>query len=181
MHYCDQALSVVRPSSVCPSVRRGKLFKLSTSPLRLLNGIPWILTWSKNSTSSSNFVFFEPIWKIKWPPRPLIGWDTFDFSSETAIRNWTKFDRKQDLTVLYPLFVFLCRSQNQDGCTSLLLAGTFSTSPLNRIQRNVTKSKNSKCPFPKMCFCADCITRMATLSFDWPMRRQDTPTYKKPH
>ena len=30
----------------------------------------------------------------------------FDFSSETAERNSTKFDRKQDLTVLYQVCVF---------------------------------------------------------------------------
>ena len=38
--------------------------------------------------------------------RPLIDWDIFDFSSETAEQNSTKLNRKQDLNVLY-LFVFL--------------------------------------------------------------------------
>ena len=32
---------------------------------------------------------------------PLIGWDIFDFFSETAERNSTKLDRKQDLNVFY--------------------------------------------------------------------------------
>ena len=36
---------------------------------------------------------FWLIGKTKWPP---IGWDSFDFSSETADGNLTKLDRKQD-------------------------------------------------------------------------------------
>ena len=39
--------------------------------------------------------------KTRWPPWLLIGWDIFDFSSETAERNSTKLDRKQDLNVFY--------------------------------------------------------------------------------
>ena len=48
-------------------------------------------TGSMISTSSTKFVFFGPIGKTRWPPRTLIGWDIFDFSSE---RNSTKLDRK---------------------------------------------------------------------------------------
>ena len=78
----------------------------STSPLKLLNGIQRNLTGSKISTSSTKFVFFGPIGKTRWPPWPLIGWDIFDFSSETAEQNSTKLDRKQDLNVLYKVCVF---------------------------------------------------------------------------
>ena len=67
----------------------------STSPLKLLNRIQQNLTGSKISTSSTKFVFFGPIRKTRWPPWPLIGWDIFDFSSETAEWNSTKLDRKQ--------------------------------------------------------------------------------------
>ena len=49
--------------------------------------------------------FFWPIGKIRWPPWPLIGWDIFDFFSETAERNSTKLHRKQDLNVFYQVFV----------------------------------------------------------------------------
>ena len=56
----------------------------STSPLKPLNGIHWNLTGSKISTPSTKFVFFGPIGETRWPPWPLIGWDIFDFSSETA-------------------------------------------------------------------------------------------------
>ena len=35
------------------------------------------------------------------PPWPLIGWDIFDFSSESTERNLTKLDRKQNLNVFF--------------------------------------------------------------------------------
>ena len=94
--------------------------------------------------SSTKFVFFVPIGKTRWPPWPLIGWDIFDFSSETAEWNSTKLDRKQDLNVSYQVCVFFGRSEKQDGRLGLWLAETFSTfplKPLNRIQRNLTGSK----------------------------------------
>ena len=107
-----------RPSSVRPSVRPSssvvrKLFTFSTSPLKPLNGILRNLTWSKISTSSTKFVFLVPIGKTKWPPRPLIGWDIFDFSSESAEWNSKKLDRKQDLNVLYQVCVFRADRKNK--------------------------------------------------------------------
>ena len=77
-----------------------------TSPLKPLNGVQRNLTGSKISMSSTKFVFFGSIGKTRWPPWPLIGWDIFDFSSETDERNSTKLDRKQDLNVLYQICVF---------------------------------------------------------------------------
>ena len=71
------------------------------------------LTWSKISTSSTKFVFFGPIRKTKWPPWPLIGWDIFDFSHKTAEQNSTKLDRKQDLNVLYQIWVFRADRKNK--------------------------------------------------------------------
>ena len=79
---------------------------LSTSPLKPLNGIQQNLTGGKISTFSTKFVFFGPIGKTRWLPWPLIGWDIFDFSSETAERNSTKLDKKQDLNVLYQVCIF---------------------------------------------------------------------------
>ena len=78
----------------------------STSPLKPLNGIQRNLTGSKISMSSTKFVFFGPIRKTRWPPWPLIGWDIFYFSSETAEWNSTKLDRKQDLNVNYQVCVY---------------------------------------------------------------------------
>ena len=102
------------------------------------------MTGSKITTSCTKSVFFGTIGKTRWPPRPLIGWDIFDFSSETADKNSMKLDGKQDHNVLYQ--VFSCRSEKQDGRTVLWLAETFSTSPLkplNGIQRHLTGSKTT--------------------------------------
>ena len=89
----------------------------STSPLKPLNRIKTNLTGSKISMSSTRFVFFRPIGKTRWPPWPLIGWDIFDFSSETAEWNSTKLDRKQDLNVLYQVCVF--RDDRKNGMAAL--------------------------------------------------------------
>ena len=94
--------------------------------------------------SSTKFVFFGPIWKTRWPPWPLIGWEIFYFFSETAGRNSTKLDRKKDLNVFYQVCVIGGRSQKQDGRPGHWLAESFSTSSLkslNGIQRNLTGSK----------------------------------------
>ena len=85
----------------------------STSPLKPLNGIQQNLSGSKISMSSTNF-FFGPIRKTRWPPWPLIGWDIFDSSYETAEQNSTKLDRKQDLKiVLYQVCVFRADRKNK--------------------------------------------------------------------
>ena len=85
----------------------------STSPLKPLNGIQWNLTGSKISTPSTKFVFFGPFGKTKWPPWPLIGWDIFDFFSETTERNSPKLDRKLDLNALYQVCVFRADRKNK--------------------------------------------------------------------
>ena len=51
-------------------------------------------------------MFLEPIVKTRWLPLCLIGWDIFDFFSETAERNSTKLNRKQELNILYQVFLF---------------------------------------------------------------------------
>ena len=85
----------------------------STSPLKLLNGIQLNLTGSKISRPSTKFVYFGLIGKTRWPPWRLIGWDIFDFSSETAEGNSTKIDRTQDLNALYQVCVFLADRKNK--------------------------------------------------------------------
>ena len=93
-----------------------------------------------------SFVFFGLIGRTRWPPQPLIGWDIFDFFSETNEQNSTKLDRKQDINVLYKFCVFRAGREKKDGRPGLWLAETFSTSSLkslNGIQRNLTGSKIS--------------------------------------
>ena len=76
----------------------------STSSLKPMNRIQLNLTGSRISTSSTKYMFFGSIEKTRWPPWPLIRWDIFDFFSETAERNSTKLDRKQDLNVFYQVW-----------------------------------------------------------------------------
>ena len=147
VHYCDHALSVVRPSSLTLN------FTISTSPLKPLNGIQRNLTGSKISTSSTKFVFFGPIGKTKWPPWPLIGWDIFDFLSETAERNSKKLDRKQDLNVLYQVCVFQADRKNRMAALAsdwlrhfrLLLWNGWTE--FNETWQDV----RSQCPLPSLC------------------------------
>ena len=120
----------------------------STSPLKPMNGIQRNLTGSKILTSSTKFVFFRLIGKIRWLPWPLIHLDIFDFSSETAERNSWQNKTWQEARSQRPLpsFCFSGWLEKQDGRPGLWLAETFSTSPLkplNGIWRNLTGSKIS--------------------------------------
>ena len=58
-------------------------------------------------------MFFGLIGKTRWPPWPLIAWNIFDFSFETAERNSMKLDRKQDPNVLYQMCVFRTDRKNK--------------------------------------------------------------------
>ena len=200
VHYCDHALSVVRPS-VCPSsvvnfshfrlllLNRWTEFNKTwqearsqrplpslcfsgrsekqdgrpglwlaetflTSPLKPLNGIQRNLTGSKISTSSTMFVFFGSIRKTRWPPWPLIGWDIFDFSSETAKRNSRKLDRKQDLNVLYQVCVFRADRKNKMAALASDWLRHFRLLLWNRwTEFNETWQKTrSQRPLPCLCF-----------------------------
>ena len=86
---------------------------LSTSPLKLLNGIQRNLIRSKNSMSAINFVFFGLIGKTRWLSLPLISWEMFDISSETAEWNSTKLDRQHDRNMLYKVCVFQADQKNK--------------------------------------------------------------------
>ena len=91
-------------------------------------------------------MFFRPIEKTRRPPWPLIGWDIFDFSSETAKRNSSKLDMKQDLNVLYEVCVFQADRKNKTAALAsdwLRHFRLLPLKPLNGIQRNLTGSKIS--------------------------------------
>ena len=126
----------------------------STSPLKALNGIQRNLIGSKISMSSTKFVFFGPIWKTRWPPWPLIGWDIFDFSSETAERNSTKLDRKQDLNVLYQVCVFRANRKNKMAALASDWLRQFRLLLWNRwMEFNETwQEARSQRPLPSLCF-----------------------------
>ena len=95
MHYCDHKLSVFRPTVV-----------VTFSHFRLL-------LWNRCQICC----FFADL-KNKMAPWPLIGWDIFDFFSETADRNSTKLDRKQYLNVLYQVCGFFFRADRKNEMSS---------------------------------------------------------------
>ena len=66
-------------------------------------------------------------WNQPWcTPKPLIDWDFFAYSSETAEQNSSKLDRMQDLNVFYQAYVFRADRKKKTGWPpDLWLAGTF--------------------------------------------------------
>ena len=88
----------------CPDLRLAETF--STSSLTSLNGFCRNLTRSKNSMSSTKFVFFGPIRKNK-VAAPVSYWLLhFYNSSGTAKRCLMKLDRMQDLKFYFSKFTF---------------------------------------------------------------------------
>ena len=112
------------------------------------NGIQWNLRGSKISTSPSKFVFFGQLWKKKMAIRPLICCDILTSPQKFAWNSTKLWDLALSSKISMPFtkFVFLGRSENQDGRHGLWLAETFLTSPLkllNGIQGNLTGIKIS--------------------------------------
>ena len=126
----------------------------STSPLKPLNGIQQNLTGSKISTSSTKFVFFRLIGKTRWPPWSLIGWDIFDFFSETTERNSMKIDRKQDLKVLNKVCVFLADRKNKMATLASDWLRHFRLLFWNRWMEfdETWQEARSQRPLPSLCF-----------------------------
>ena len=141
----------------------------STSPLKPLNRIQRNLTGSKIATTSTKFVFFGPIEKTRWPPRPLIGRDIFDFSSETAERNWLKFDRKQDLKALYQVCVVSADRKNKMAAPASDWPGHFWLLCRNRWTEfnESSQEARSQRPLPCLCFSGRSEKQDGRLASDW--------------
>ena len=109
--------------------------------------------------------FFGPIGKIRCQPWPLIGWDIFDFSSETAERNSTKLDRKQDLNVLYEVCVFRADRKNKMATLASDWLRHFRLLHWNRWTtcNETWQEERSQRPLPRLCFWAD-RNKMAALA-----------------
>ena len=125
-----------------------------TSSLKPLNGIPRNLTGSKISMSFTKFVFFGLIGKTRWPPRPLIGWDIFDFFFETTERNSTKLYRKQDLNILDQVCVFQVDRKNKMAAPASDWLRHFRLLLWNHwTEFNETlQEARSQHPWPSLCF-----------------------------
>ena len=138
----------------------------------------WLLLWSRwtefNETWQEarfqrplpSLCFLGRFRKTKWPPWPLIGWDIFDFSSETAGRNSTKLDRKQDLNALYQVCVFRADPKIKMAALASDWLRHFRLLLWNRwTEFNETwQEARSQRPLPSFCFRAD---KMAALASDW--------------
>ena len=113
-------------------------------------------TWQKARSQRplSSLCFFWADRKNKMAAPPLIGWDIFEFSSDTAEQNSTELEREQDLNVLYQVSVFRTDREKQDGRTGLCLKHTFSTAPWNRLTEfNETwQEARSQRHLPSLCF-----------------------------
>ena len=116
-------------------------------------------------------VFFGPIGKTRWPSWPLIGWDIFDFSSETAERNSTKLDRKQDTSInaLYQVCVFRADRKNKMAALASDLLRHFRLLLWNRwTEFNETcQEARSQRPLPSSCFSYRSDNKMTALASDW--------------
>ena len=141
----------------------------STSPLKPLNGIQRNLTGSKILTSSTKFVFFGLIRKKRWPPWPLIGWDIFDFFSETAERNSTKLDRKQDLNVLYQVCVFPANRKKRWPPWPLIGWDIFDfySETAERNSTKLDRKQDLNVLYQVCVFRVDRKNKMAALASDW--------------
>ena len=99
-------------------------------------------------------MFFGSIRKTRWPPWPLIGWEIFDFSSETTEQNLTKLERKQDLKVLYQVCVFQADRKNKMAALASDWLRHFRLLLQNcRTEFNETwQEARSQRPLPSLCF-----------------------------
>ena len=148
----------------------------STSPLKPLNGIQRNLTGSKISMPSTKFVFLGPIRKTRWPPWRLIGWDIFDFSSETTERNSPKLDRNQDLNALYQVYVFRADRKNKMAALASDIGWDifdFSSQTTERYSTKLDRKQDLdrkqvlNVLYQVCVFWADRKNNMAALASDW--------------
>ena len=127
--------------------------------LRLLLWNRWtefMKTWheARSQCPLQSLCFSGRSEKTRWLPWPLIGWDIFNFSSETAERNLTKLHRKQDLNVLYQVCVFRINRKNKmaalvsDWLRYFRLLLWNSWTELNETWQGARSQR----PLPSLCF-----------------------------
>ena len=111
-------------------------------------------------------LFFGPVRKTRWPPWPLIGWDIFDPTSETAEWNSTKLGRKQDLKVLYIVCVFRADRKNKMTALASDWLRHFRLLLWNRWTacNETWQDERSQRPLPSLCFWADRKNKMTALA-----------------
>ena len=171
-----QDLNALYQVCVFRADQKNKIAALDSDWLRHFRLLLWIrwtefkrnLTGSKISTPSTKFVFFRPIGKARWPSRPLISWDIFDFSSETAERNSTKLDRKQGLSHL-PSLCFPADRKNKMAALASDWLRHFRLLLWNRWTEfnEIDRKQDLKALYQVCVFRADRKNKMAALASDW--------------
>ena len=156
-----QDLNVLYQVCVFWADRKNKMAALASDWLRHFRLLLWNRskefneTWqeARSQCPLPSLCFSDWSEKTRWPPWPLIGWDIFDFSSETAQRNSTKLDRKQDLNVLYQVCVFRADRKNKIAALASdwprhfrLLWNCWS------IFNTTWQEARSQRPLPSLCF-----------------------------
>ena len=93
----------------------------------------------------------------------------FDFSSETAKRNSTKLDRKQDINVLYQVCVFRADQKNKMAALASDWLRHFRLLLWNRwTEFNKTwQEERFQCPLPSLCFSGQSKKQDGPQASDW--------------
>ena len=100
---------------------------------------------------------------------PSLTFHMFNFSSETAERNSTKLDRKQDLNVLYQVCVFRTDRKNKmaDLASDIWDIFDFSSETAERNSTKLDRKQDLNVLYQVCVFRADGKNKMAALASDW--------------
>ena len=155
--------------------RKNKMAALASDRLRHFRLLLWN-RWTEfketcqeaSSQRPLQSLCFGPIGKTTWRPWPLIGWDIFYFSSETAERNSMKLDRKQDLNVLYQVCVFRADRKKKWPSWPLIFWDIFdfSSETAERNSMKLDSKQDFKVLYQVCVFRADRKNKMAALASD---------------
>ena len=98
-----------------------------------------------------------------------VNFHIFDFSSETAERNSTKLDWKQDLNALYQVCVFRADRRNKMAAlaSDWLRHFDFSSVTAERNSTKLDRKQDLKALYQVCVFRADRKNKMAALASDW--------------
>ena len=103
--------------------------------------------------------------KLRWPPWPLIGWDIFDFFSETAEQNSMKLVRNQDFKVHYQVCVF--RPIRKTRWPPWPLIGLYIFHFSSETDEQNSTKLDRKVLYQVCVFRADRKNKMAALASEW--------------
>ena len=101
--------------------------------------------------------------------RPSLTFHIFDFSSETAERNSTKRDRKQDLNILYQVCIFGPIGKTRWPPWPLIgrEISDFSSETAERNSMKLDRKQDLNVIYQVCVFWVDWKNKMATLASDW--------------